>query len=621
VQIDQYDSIPDAFFDRAQKSPEATVYRQAAGRESGSQLHSRTYKEVAARILRAAEYLRAHGVGKGTAVAVLSNTRPEWLEADLAILSCGAMTASIYQSLPAADAGYILYDSGARIVFAENQEQVDKLIALSATEIPIAGHEDRAACSARIDIQKIISFEETVQHPLVIEWRTIVESHEPPPQRPPVRIDRFDLAALVYTSGTTGPPKGVMQTHANHLANVRQVFDCRLVSSESTITLFLPLAHSFARLMGYIGFLTQVEIAFPAVADRRSSRVDPKDILRDISRLSSTIVPVVPRFLEKMKEGVEAQSRKPGPKGLLLRTAIRAAQQHFTDWAAGEKSGLLTQLAYRGTAALRKKIRLKLFGPNFRFCVSGGAKLPLHVAEFFAALDVTILEGYGLTETCVATNVNPITRNKLGTVGPVLSEDIEMRIADDGEIMYRGPNITNGYFRRPTATAACWIDGWFHTGDLGAVDEERYLSIIGRKKELIVTSGGKKIPPQAIEDQLKTIPFVSQAVLLGDGKPFCVALLSLDQQQVRDWAQKHDLPQTTAWHSYQPLFEQIWPGIEAINQTLSSYETVKNVYIVPGEFTVENGMLTPTFKTKRGAIEERFKNEIEELYRQTRKLS
>ena len=530
MQIDQYNSIPDVFFARVEERPEAPVYSQALRQDGGSGRNVRNYRDVAARVLRAAEYLRALGVENGTAVAILSSTRPEWMEADMAVLTCGGMTASVYQSLPSADVGYILYDSGAKIVFAENQEQVDKIIALCGTQISIAGHEDRPPCSATIDISKIISFEDSVQHPLVVHWRTIVESSQTPPPRPNVKIERGDLAALVYTSGTTGPPKGVMQTHANHLANVRQTFECGLVSTESTITLFLPLAHSFAKLMGYIGMLTQAEIAFPAIADTRTSKVDPKDILRDISALSSTIVPVVPRFLEKMKEGIEAQARKPGVKGVLLSAALKAAQQHFADWSVRRKSSLWTQLMYAGTAALRRKIRLKLFGPDFRFCVSGGAKLPLHVAEFFASLDVTILEGYGLTETCVATNVNRITRNKLGTVGPVLSPDIEMKIAEDGEIMFRGPNITSGYYRRPTATAAAWDrDGLFHTGDLGAVDDEGYLSIIGRKKELIVTSGGKKIPPQAIEDQLKTVPFVSQAVLLGDGKPFCVALLIVDQ--------------------------------------------------------------------------------------------
>ncbi|MFN8391468.1 MAG: long-chain fatty acid--CoA ligase [Bdellovibrionota bacterium] len=623
LQVDRFPNIPAAFFACADEHRESEAYSQLNRFSAGSARtrSSRTYGELRTRVQQIATFLSSLGVERGTSVAILSSTRPEWIEADLGILSTGGVATSIYQSLPAGDVAYILFDSGAHIVFAENQEQVDKLLEINEREWPIAGTEDRPAQTAAIQLKAIIAFEEVDDHPLVRSFAKLLE--EPIAESfilPDIKPD--DLAALVYTSGTTGPPKGVMQTHRNHLSNVRQVFDSGMVNDLSTIMLFLPLAHSFAKLMVYIGTLTRVGLVFPSVNDPKSSKVDPQSVMRDIRDAGAKIVPVVPRFLEKMQDGIRAQGRKRGMRARFIRLTLWSAQKVYRARKDGRHPGLLATSAFEGTGTVRRKIRAELFGSAFQFAVSGGAKLPVAVAEFFDSLGIEIVEGYGLTETCVATNVNVIGRRKIGTVGPVLSPDIELRIAEDGEILYRGPNVTPGYLHRPTATAQLWdSDGWFHTGDLGSVDEDGFLSITGRKKDIIVTSGGKKVAPQAIEERLKMISCISQAVLIGDGRPFCVALLTLNHEAAQHFAKEHKLDPAVPLHEQRKLFATVWDDVEHINATLSSFETIKNILLLGEDFSIENGFLTPTFKVKRSAVEARYKKELDALYRATKKTT
>lgn len=588
---------------------------------------SRTFSEVADRVRRIASFLRANGVGAGTPVAILANTRPEWLEADVAVLSAGGISAAIYHSLPANDVAYILFDCGARIVFAENDEQVAKIIEVLSRDVSIPGTEDRPPCQARLAIDSIVTFERctvdlggrTPQTPKVVDLETLLAEHAPIEDADLVRRRPQDLATLVYTSGTTGPPKGVMQTHGNHLANIRQTFDCGLVREGMSLMLFLPLAHSFARLMGYVGFVSDVLICFPAVTDTRSSRLDPTSITRDIRELGCTCVPLVPRFLEKMRDGVFARARRAGFAAKLLRLTIWASREYRNAQRLGRAPSMRVQVAYAGTGGIRARIKEGLFGAGFEYAVSGGAKLPVSVAEFFDNLGIEILEGYGLTETCVATNVNRIGRKKLGTVGPVLADDIEMRTLDDGEILFRGPNVAKGYLNRPTATASSWdADGWFHTGDLGTIDEDGYLTIRGRKKELFKTSGGKYIAPHDIEDRVKALPLVSNAVLVGDGRPYCVVLVTIDGGALKEHLAKSGVTNGEGTGIGTPsIRDEVMRGIEEINATLPSYETVKNVLVLPEELTVDNGLLTPSYKVKRGEVERRFAREIDELYERT----
>ena len=617
--VDRQKSIPHAFFAIAERSPELTVYEQAKILSEDTQdspatrtREKRNYAEVKERVLRIAARLKKllSTEEPGVRIAILSNTRPEWMEADLAILSLGGITVAPYHSLSDEEVAYILFDSGARIIFAENNEQVSKLLRLLDRSWTMPATEDRPSSETRIELKQIICFEKTATHPLVLQWDELMASEEDQTLSAAEILDPGlapnNLATLVYTSGTTGPPKGVMQTHKNHLSNIRQVYEAGIVREESTVFLFLPLAHSFARLMGMIGFLTPVRVLFPAVFSKEHSRLEPRSVLRDMREMSAHVVPIVPRFLEKMEEAIRFRASRSSIAGRLLRMAISAAESNYHRRLEHHSSGTGQSLLFRTTAPLRHAIRNSLFGSSFQFAVSGGAKLPVAIAEFFQALEIQVLEGYGLTETCVATNFNPLGRNKLGSVGPTLTKDIEQKIEPDGEICFRGPNISMGYWQRPTATAASWSpDAWFHTGDLGQVDEDGYLSIIGRKKDLIVTSGGKKISPQAIEEHLKGHSLISQGVLIGDGRPFCVALITT----------RNAIPAGKE----EETRKAIWAHIESLNEHLASFETMKNFLIIPEDFSVENGLLTPTMKVKRKLVEQRYAQEIDELYRKTKK--
>lgn len=616
-------NIADAFYKQAAATPKAPVYSQAIANgddycsEQARQWKPATFESVQSNVCALAQYLQSIRVEQGTSVAIISASRPEWMLADLAILSCGGVSVSVYQSLPADDIGYILFDSGSQIFFAENQEQVDKLLGLIGTLQDIPGTEDRQAQQASINVKKIISFESVDPHELVVELATILKDNSTDVIPEAVAsIELSDTASLVYTSGTTGPPKGVIQTHGNHLANVRQAYESKMLEERNSLSLFLPLAHAFAKLMGYLGYLTPAQLRFPAIIDTRTSKLIPQSVSKDIREGSAHIVPLVPRLLEKMKEGVQLKTRGGGIQGTLLKLTVEAAQNRYNALKQGKSPSPKDALLYALTTPLRKKIKKALFGPNFEFCVSGGAKLAITVAEFFDALDIIVIEGYGLTETCVATNVGRVANNKIGSVGPVLSDDIQLKILDDGEVIFKGPNIAKGYHGRPTATKASWDeDGWFHTGDLGELDENNYLSIIGRKKEMIITSGGKNIAPHDIETEIKEHPLVSQVVLIGDGRKYCVALLSVIEDEAKKWLEKAGkLEQNVAINEQPALKEYVWKHISDLNKTLASFETVKKIYITPEDFTVENGLLTPTFKAKRAAIEKLYSSEIDALY-------
>lgn len=625
--VDRHRNIPEAFFAAAERSPDLPVYVHAVAQRDLTQedagartLVTRTFRDVEKRVAAVARCLeqwisprsedeQREPYGRPR-IAILSNTRPEWMEADIAILSARAITVAVYHSLSDEEVAYILFDSGAEIIFVENTEQASKLLRIMEREWEFPGTEDRPALTTRLQFRKIVAFETVSRHPLIEQWEDIVGTVGQDEREEKLsRLDELkpgDLATLVYTSGTTGPPKGVMQTHQNHLSNIRQVYQAGIIREGSTVFLFLPLAHSFARLMGMIGFLTPVVVYFPAVFSADHSKLEPRSLLRDMREMGANVVPIVPRFLEKMEEALRSRAERSSISGRLLRLALWAAESSYEDRIAARAPGRAKSMLFRSTAPVRKSIRESLFGTSFTFAVSGGAKLPLAIANFFQALEIPVLEGYGLTETCVATNFNPLGKNKIGTVGPVLAKDIEQRIEEDGEICFRGPNVSLGYWKRPTATRASWDQaGWFHTGDLGTIDEDGYLTINGRKKDLIVTSGGKKVAPQAIEDELRYHPLISQAVLLGEGRPFCVALFTL---KTKPAAEKLD-----------EVKSQIRAHVDAINAHLASFETVKNFHILDEDFTVENGFLTPTMKVKRKLVAERHAKELEELYRTTKK--
>ncbi|MCB9029984.1 MAG: long-chain fatty acid--CoA ligase [Deltaproteobacteria bacterium] len=618
--LDSIRNLAEAFHNIASECPKTPLYSQAVYDGKSESETPRTwvttdYKTAQQRINKIAHYLKSVGTVKGTKIAILSASRPEWMEADIAILSCGGVAVSVYQTLPEDDVAYILYDSGAQIVFAENQQQVDKVISVSTCEWDIPATEERPAQKVSIPIQRIISIEHSDTHPLVTQLEEILMGPEQETPHDVYQIQRIDIASFVYTSGTTGPPKGVIQSHGNHLSNVRQSCDTEQFGDGSDFMLFLPLAHSFAKLVGYLGFLTPALIKFPAVVDKKTSALDPGSVTRDIREGSATIVPVVPRLLEKMKAGVQAKASGSGLAAKLLAATISSALAVRKADRDGANASFGDKLVYKLTAGLRKKVKEKLFGPRHVFCISGGAKLPTNVGYFFDALGINILEGYGLTETCVATNMNRLQKNKIGTVGPVLTEDIELQIAEDGEILFRGPNVALGYHNRVEATRKQWDSkGWFHTGDLGSLDDDGYLTITGRKKEIIVTSNGKNIAPHDIEDAIKASPYVSQVVMIGDGRSYCTALITLEMEQVEIWARANSHTLAKPYSANSSLQSLISKEVDKVNEDLARHEQIKKFTILDEDFTIDNGLLTPTFKVKKGLVEKQYQQQIEDMY-------
>ncbi len=613
-------SIAEAFWSRCSQNPDAPLYKYAvAPSATGTRVwRNETYATVAPSIARIAAYLASIGVGVGTPVAIVSHTRPEWALVDIAIQSLGAVTVSIYQSLPWHEVGYILYDSKATVVVIENEEQAQKIQQLRTTSCPIPEREAFPASQESLQISHVISFEKLDTDLGAVVIDQLVQDERLPSSPPPFpAVTRESVASIVYTSGTTGPPKGVPQTNGNHLTNVRQAAESGVFVLEGTLFLYLPLAHSFARLAYYIGFLTSAALVFPAVVDHKSSKVDLSSVARDIREGAASVIPSVPRLFEKMAAALQARAAGRGLQQKILALCIRNAQAVYATRQSNRTPGILQRIIYDGLAPVRAKVKAQLFGTAFSHGISGGAKLDPTVNRFFDALGILVCEGYGLTETCVATHVNLPTCRKIGTVGPAL-RDVEVRIAqEDGEILLRGPNVTRGYLNRPQATAESWdADGWFRTGDIGTLDAEGFLSITDRKKELIVTAGGKKIAPQGIEALFKRYPFISQAFLYGEGKPYCVMLFTINDLETRAMLTEQgiDLTPDTKLSQVDSLRTLVAQAVDRANSELSSYETIKRYTILDEDFTIENGLLTPTLKMKRKSIRTQHLALIESLY-------
>ena len=594
-------NVPELFLERVGRTPDAEAFRYP----SNGGWRSLTWLETELRIRAIAGGLRALGVQGEQVCAILSSTRIEWVLADFGTLFAGGATSTIYPSSTPEECAFILSDSGTVVAFAENDEQVAKLASRRA-ELPALRHVVTFDGSATPD-GWVIPLAELERRGA--EWdRARPGAFEE--RAAEVRPDA--LATLIYTSGTTGRPKGVELTHSAWVSQSHAVQDSGILDHKGVLQFFwLPLAHVFGKMIG----TAQLRVGFPTAVDGRIDK-----IVENLGAIRPTFVCAVPRIFEKVHAKVLGNARDGGAAKLaIFRWALAVGRERSRLERAGKRAGAL--LAARHAIADRlvfAKIR-KLFGGRLQFFVSGSAPLSKDIAEFFDAMGVVILEGYGLTESSAATHVNRPWSRKIGCVGQALS-GIETRIAEDGEILMRGPWVMRGYHGLPEATAeALDAEGWLHTGDVGFVDADGFLAITDRKKDLIKTSGGKYVAPTELESKLKALsPWVGQVLVHGDRRNYVSALLTLEPEAIAKWAAENgrggkrvaDLARDPA---VKALLQR---DVERMNASLPRFATVKRFTILPRDFLESEGEVTPSQKLKRKVIEQRFKAELDAMYRE-----
>ncbi len=579
------------------------------GRCRGEQLIELSSKEVFERIRDLSLGFRALGVSRGDRVAIVAESRPEWLLCDLAVLTAGAVTVPIYPTLSGAQARYILADSGARVAIVSTRLQLDKIqdvrhLLPSLEAVILMDAPADAPLPGSPSVLPLAEVEQRGHARMTGEWGT-GRSYRDDARL----IAPHELATIIYTSGTTGEPKGVMLTHANLVSNMHAAAHALDISQNDVALSFLPLSHGFERMVSYVYLFCGVTIVFAESFDT---------VARDIARVRPTVLTGVPRVFEKLHARIlEGGQSAGGIKASMFRWALSAGLARANAVLRGKKPGPLTSMGSAlGDRLVFAAVREKL-GGRLRFVASGSAPLAASVMEFFSAIGIPIIEGYGLTETAPILTFNPLTALRVGTVGRPI-EGVELRIAEDGEILARGPNIMSGYYHKPEATAAAIADGWFHTGDIGHIDAEGYLTITDRKKDLLVTSGGKKIAPQPIEAVLKRSPLIAETVLLGDRRKYAAVLIVPEfkalERRLKDLgrppASREEL---ITREDVVALYQEI---VDALNRELSQYERIKRVALLPREFTVESGELTPTLKVKRKVVEDKWREQIEALYRE-----
>ncbi len=535
------------------------------------------------------------GVGRGDRVMLLTDNRPEWHMVDLATVDLGAADVPVYGTLTPAQISYQIKDSGSKVAIAENADQMAKFLQI------------RNECS---DLTHLIQIEGPCAAG-VLPLAEVIDSGQSGDaedlfwQRAE-KIDGDDVLTLIYTSGTTGNPKGVTLTHENLVQNVLPSAERAPVSPEDFCLEFLPLCHVFERMLGYLYMYKGVTKAYCSV-------YHVGDL---VATIKPTVFASVPRIYEKVYDKVmDKVNNAPPIRRALFNWALGVGRKAYPEQIAGKTpAGFSYGLANR---LVLSKVREAL-GGRLRFCVSGGAPLPLFTNEFFHSIGIRILEGYGLTETSPVISVNGFAggRSRLGTVGQAIS-NVEAKIAEDGELCVKGPSVMKGYWNLPDKTAEVFdSDGFFLTGDIAEIDEDGFIRITDRKKDLIVTAGGKNIAPQPIEAELKRSGLVDNAVIIGDRRAFLVVLLSPNTEALEAWAENEGISYTSTEEitRHPKLVEAFAEVVENTNENLASYEQIKKHTVLPLMLSIEDGTLTPTLKVKRRVVEKQYLDLIESLY-------
>ena len=533
--------------------------------------------------------LRQWGIGKGDRVAILSENRPEWPITDFACFCLGAIVVPIYSTLTAEQTAHILNDSGARLIVVSSEMQLNKVLAVRA----------RTALEKVVVMDAVETVHAVHMSRLMHEGSAERDAQLDASAR---SVEPEDLATIIYTSGTTGTSKGVMLTHGNFAANISYSLEGFEMQPGDTSVSFLPLSHVTARHVDLAMLYHGVTLAYcPFIEHLPQALLDVKP----------SIFVAVPRVYEKIYLQVKERTKK-FPASAVYHWALSVGRARQPEILAGRipvspSWKIADKLVY-------SQVRAGL-GGRVRLFISGGAPLGRELAEWYATIGIRIHEGYGLTETSPVIAVNTPREHKLGTVGKPLA-NVEVRIAGDGEILVRGPSVFKQYWNRPEETKNAIVDGWFKTGDIGSLDQDGFLSVTDRKKDLIKTSGGKFVAPQVIENSLKLNALVGTAVVIGDRRKFPAVIISPYFPLLEDWARVNGVTfasrqELVADPKVQTLYEGI---VAAVNQNLARFEKLKRVLLVPDEFSAEDGTLTPTMKLRRRAVEGRYRNLIEEMY-------
>lgn len=584
------------FFDRVKKSPGSEAYRFPVGEA----WESVTWKQTGRAVERIAAGLLAIGVEKEQRVGIASSTRYEWILADLAIMCAGAATTTVYPSTNAEDTTYILGDSECRVVFAEDDEQIAKLKE-NKSELP--------------HLDKVVTFDGTSDGDWIIDLEDLsrlgddyLKEHPGALEEIAQSIEPGQLATLIYTSGTTGRPKGVRLTHRAWVYEGSAIAEQRILDETDVQFLWLPMAHSFGKVL----LSTQMACGFATAVD---GRVDK--IIDNLAIVKPTFMGAAPRIFEKAHSRiVTMQEKEGGAKEKIFKKAFEVGLKTEQLKADGKKVPIPLAVQH---AVFDKLVFAKIrerFGGQVRFFISGAAALNRDIAEWFNAAGITILEGYGLTETAAGSFVNHPDDYRFGTVGDVFPGS-EVKLGAGDEILIKGPGVMEGYHNLPEETAKTLDkDGWLHTGDKGVIDEDGKLRITGRIKELFKTSGGKYIAPPAIEAKFKAIcPHASQFIVFGNERNFCVALITLDPDSITEWAADNDVSGDYAQIVASDKCKQLVQGyVDELNSKLNRWETIKKWALLDHDLTVESGEMTPSMKVKRNVVQDNYQSLIDGFY-------
>jgi long-chain acyl-CoA synthetase len=559
--------------------------------QDGDEWRPLSWAEASDRVESYANGLLSLGVRKGDAFSILATSRVEWALFDFALGAIGAIGAAIYANSSPKDAGYILEHSESVGVLCEDETQRAKVESVRR-EIPRLRH--------------VLTFADLED--LAARGRAYAAEHPNALREAGAQVEEDDLFTYIYTSGTTGPPKGCMISHRNYYAMVAVVDELpSFTGPEDTMLLYLPLAHNFGRLMHLSGAYVGYAIAFLP---------DPLQAAAALPQVKPTVFPSVPRVYEKVHTAVVAKfDAESGAKRKLIDWALRVGREVSGLQRAGKPIPRGLALQHRlADRLVYAKVKERL-GGRLRLAISGGAPLSPEIAEFFHAIDILLVEGYGLTECTTAASTNTHEAFRFGTVGRALP-GTQVKLAEDGELLIKSETVFQGYYKDPEATAeVLGEDGWLRSGDIAEIDDEGFITITDRKKDIIVTAGGKNVAPQNLENDLKASKFVSQAMVVGDRQPYIAALITLDPEALPAWAAERGLPTDMAALAGTEAVQELVQGVvDEVNADRSRYEQIKRFVILPRDFTMDDDELTPTLKLKRRVVAQHFDRELDALY-------